>query len=176
MFWSGTLQPSRKTGGGGRSDEVQGKTTRWPAFVFSNSISSIFFGFYFWANPHTGQTLSLHHTVHGWSCFWMRFLLHEVPSGSGWSSFYVPRRRTCTRGWSSIMLLRRMPGAPAGREAPMPPVLYKTKARKRRKQKCLLTIALNYVTPYATRRFVCKNKTVFAASHKTKLVFADYAK
>ena len=32
------------------------------------------------------------------------------------------------------------------------------------------------ITPYATRRFVCKNKTVFAASHKTKLVFADYAK
>ena len=33
-----------------------------------------------------------------------------------------------------------------------------------------------FITPYATLRFVCKSKTVFAASHKTKLVFADYAK
>ena len=35
--------------------------------------------------------------------------------------------------------------------------------------------AAEYLTPYATRRFVCKNKTVFAASHKTKLVFAASA-
>ena len=30
--------------------------------------------------------------------------------------------------------------------------------------------------PLPTRRFVCKTKLVFAASHKTKLVFADYEK
>ena len=30
--------------------------------------------------------------------------------------------------------------------------------------------------PVLIRRFGCKSKTAFAASHKTKLVFADYAK
>ena len=50
------------------------------------------------------------------------------------------------------------------------------KTRQLDQQKNIYLQEQKDITPYATLRFVCKNKTVFAASHKTKLVFADYAK